>query len=87
MDLVFQCPLQVSLKIPSHSPYSILKYSKVNAQRPVTATNKSRQECVEETIRENRQIKQKDTALKLGICKVIVGHIINLLGFQQCCAR
>ena len=68
-DLVFQCPLQVSLQIPSHSSYSFLKYSKVNAQKPVIATNKSCQECVEEMIRENRQIKQKDTALKLGISK------------------
>jgi len=34
-------------------------------------------------IRENHLIKQKDTALKLGISKERVDHIINLLGFQN----
>ena len=47
--------------------------------RPLTATDESHHECVEEMIRENGQIKQKDTALKLGICKERVGHMI--LGF------
>lgn len=51
--------------------------------RPENATDKSHQECVEETIWENGQIKQKDTAFKLGISKERVGHIVNLLGFQK----
>jgi len=34
-------------------------------------------------IQENHLIKQKDIALKLGISKEGVGHIINLLGFQN----
>jgi hypothetical protein len=55
--------------------------------RPVTATDKSHQESVEEMIGENCQIKQKITALKLGISKERVDHIINLLGFQKVCDR
>jgi hypothetical protein len=55
--------------------------------RPVTTTYKSHQECVEEMIGENGQIKQKNIALKLGTSKERVGHITNLLGFQKGCAR
>jgi len=36
---------------------------------------------VEEMIQEYCEIKQKGTALKLGISKERVGHIINQLGF------
>jgi len=36
---------------------------------------------VEEMIQEYCEIKQKDAALKLGISKERVGHIINQLGF------
>jgi len=53
----------------------------------MTATDESHHECVEEMIRENGHIQQKDSALKLGISKERVGHIINLLGFQKDCAR
>jgi predicted XRE-type DNA-binding protein len=52
----------------------------------VTATDKSHEECVEE-IEKNGQIKQKDTAFKLGISKERMGHIINLLGIQKFSAR
>jgi Mn-dependent DtxR family transcriptional regulator len=55
--------------------------------RPMTATDESYHECFEEMIRETGHIQQKDTALKLGISKERVGHIINLLGFQNVCAR
>ena len=37
--------------------------------RSVTPTGKSHQQSIEEMIQENRSIKQKDTALKLGISK------------------
>ena len=55
--------------------------------RSVTPTDKSHQQSVEEMIRENHLIKQKDTALKLGISKERVDHIINLLGFQNVYVR
>ena len=55
--------------------------------RPMTATDESHHECVEEMIRATGHIQQKDTALKLGISKERVGHIINLPGFQKVCAR
>ena len=35
----------------------------------------------EELIRGNRRIKQKDTAVALGICKERLGHIIGVIGF------
>ena len=55
--------------------------------RPVIATDKSHQKWVEKMIWENHQIKQKDIAIKLGISKEGVGHVINLLGFQKVHAR
>ena len=41
-------------------------YDKAWSQRPVTATDKSHQQRVEEMIRENLRLTQKDFALKLG---------------------
>jgi histone-lysine N-methyltransferase SETMAR len=55
--------------------------------RPVTATDKSRQDRVDELIRENRRIKQKEIAEALGISKERVGHIISILGYRKVCAR
>jgi hypothetical protein len=57
------------------------------SQRSMTQTGKSHQESTEEMVSENRLIKQKGTALKLGISEERVGHIINLLGFQNIFAR
>jgi len=51
--------------------------------RPVTATDESHQEHVEEMIRGNRLIKQKDITFKLEASEERVGHIINPLGFRN----
>jgi len=51
--------------------------------KSVTPTGKSHQQSIEEMIRESHLIKQKDIAPKFGISKEGVGHIINLLGFQN----
>jgi len=53
---------------------------KARSQRPVTAKEESHQECIEEMIQENRQIKHKDVTLKLGISKARAGHITSLAG-------
>jgi len=50
--------------------------------RPVTASDQLRQDRVEELIRGNRRIKQKETAIALGISKERVGHIIGVLGLE-----
>ena len=49
---------------------------KTQSGRPVTASDQLHQVCVEELIRGNRRIKQKETAVALGISKERVGHII-----------
>jgi len=54
---------------------------KARSQKSVTAKWKSHQECTEEMIQENHQIKHKDITLKLGISKERVGHITSLVGF------
>jgi len=51
--------------------------------RPVTATDKPHEKRFEDTIWKNHQIKQKDIALKLGISKERVDHIIRLFGFRN----
>ena len=53
---------------------------KERSESPVTATDESQAEHVE-VIGENCQIKPKNTALKLGISKERVGHIIKVPGF------
>jgi hypothetical protein len=55
--------------------------------RPVTATDKSHQDRVDELIRENHRIEQKEIAEALGIYKERVGHIISILGYRKLCAR
>jgi histone-lysine N-methyltransferase SETMAR len=60
---------------------------KPRSGRPVTATDKSRQDRVDELIRENRRIKQKEIAEALGISKERVEHIISILGYGKVCAR
>ena len=59
---------------------------KAQSGRPVTASDQLHQDRVEELIRGNRHIKQKETAVALGISKERVGHIIGVLGFRKFCA-
>jgi len=54
---------------------------KTGSGRPVTGSDQLHQDCVEELIRGNHHIKQKETAVALGISKERVGHIIGVLGF------
>ena len=60
---------------------------KTRRGRPKTASDQIHQDRVEELIHENRRIKQKETAVALGISKERVGHIICFLGFRKVCAR
>ena len=60
---------------------------KTRSGRPVTASDQLHQDRVEELIRGNRRIKQKEIAVELGIFKVRVGHIIGVHGFRKVCAR
>ena len=53
----------------------------------MTVSDQLHQDRTEELIRGNRRIKQKETAVALGISKERVGHIIGVLGFQKVCAR
>jgi len=50
--------------------------------RPVTANDQLHQDRVEEVIRGNRRIKQKEIAVALEISKERVGHIIGVLGLR-----
>ena len=60
---------------------------KTRSGRSVTASDQLHQDCVEELIRGNRRIKQKEIAVALGISKERVGHIIVVFGFRKVCAR
>ena len=50
---------------------------------PLTASDQLHQDRVEEMIRGNRRIKQKEIAVALGIYKDRVRHIIGVLGFRK----
>jgi len=50
---------------------------------PLTASDQLHQDLVEEMIRGNRRIKQKEIAVALGIYKDRVRHIIGVLGFRK----
>jgi len=54
---------------------------KTRSGRLVTASDQLHQDRVEELIHGNHRIKQKETAVALGISKERVGHIIGVLGF------
>ena len=54
---------------------------KTRSGRPVTVSDQLHQDRLEELIRGNRHIKQKETAVALGISKERVGHIIGVLEF------
>jgi plasmid maintenance system antidote protein VapI len=60
---------------------------KPRSGRPITATDKSRQDRADELIRENRRIKQKEIAEVLGISEERVGHIISIIGYRKLRAR
>ena len=60
---------------------------KTRSARPVTAFDQLHQDRVEELIRRNRRIKQKEIAVALEISKERVGHIISVLEFRKVCAR
>ena len=49
----------------------------------MTASDQLHQDRAEELIRGNRRIKQKETAVALGISKERVRHIIGVLGFRK----
>ena len=53
----------------------------------MTASDQLHQDRVEELIRGNHRIKQKEIAIELGISKERSGHIIGVLGFRKVCAR
>ena len=53
----------------------------------MAASDQLHQDRVEELIRGNRRIKQKEIAVALGISKDRVGHNIGVLGFRKVCAR
>ena len=59
---------------------------KIRSGRPVTASD-HHQDHVEELIRGNLRIKQKEITVALGISKERVGHITGVLGFRKVCAR
>jgi len=60
---------------------------KTRSGRPATASDQLHQDRLEELIRENRRIKQKEISVALGISKERVGYIICVLGFRKVCAR
>ena len=47
----------------------------------MSASDQLHQDCIEELSHRNLHIKQKETAVALGISKERVGHIIGVLGF------
>ena len=53
----------------------------------MTTSDQLHQDRVEELIRGNRRMKEKEIAVALGISKERVGHIIGVLGFRKVCAR
>ena len=55
--------------------------------RPISMTRDENRCTVDAMIQENHQIKQRDTALKLGISQERVHHIIETLNYRKVCAR
>jgi len=53
----------------------------------MTTSDQLHQDRVEELIRGNRRMKEKEIAVALGISKERVGHIIGVLGFRKVCSR
>ena len=53
----------------------------------MTASDQLHQDRIEQLIRGNCHMKQKEIAVALGISKERVGYIIGVLGTQKFCAR
>ena len=55
--------------------------------RPVSVTDNKHQKQVDELIKHDRRITQKQIACRLGMSKERVGYIIGLLGYTKFCSR
>jgi len=55
--------------------------------RPVSVTDDKHQKQVDELIKHDRRITQKQIAGRLGTFKERVGYIIGLLGYTKVCSR
>jgi histone-lysine N-methyltransferase SETMAR len=55
--------------------------------RPVSVTDDKHQKEVDELIKQDRRITQKQTAGRLRMSKERVGYIIGLLGYTKVCSR
>jgi transposase len=55
--------------------------------RPVSVTDDKHQKQVDELIKHDRRITQKQIAGRLGMPKERVGYIIGLLGYTKLCSR
>jgi len=55
--------------------------------RPVSVTEDKHQKQLDELIKHDRRITQKQIAGRLGMSKERVGYIIGLLGYTQVCSR
>jgi len=55
--------------------------------RPVSVTHEKYQKQVDELIKHDRRITQKQIAGRLGTFKERVGYIIGLLGYTKVCSR
>jgi transposase len=55
--------------------------------RPVSVTDDKHQKQVDELIKHDRRITQKQIAGRLGMSKERVGHIIGLLGYTKVSSR
>jgi len=55
--------------------------------RPVSVTDDKHQKQVDELIKHDRRITQKQIAGRLGMSKIRVDYIIGLLGYTKVCSR
>ncbi|XP_026819176.1 uncharacterized protein LOC113557832 [Rhopalosiphum maidis] len=55
--------------------------------RPVTVTDETHKQKVDDLVRGNRRIKQSEIAVALGISKERVQHILRELEYRKICAR
>ena len=55
--------------------------------RPVSVTDDKHQKQVDELIKHDRRITQKQIAGRLGMSKEKLGYIIGLLGYTKVCSR
>jgi hypothetical protein len=55
--------------------------------RPVTATDEFHKEQVDDLVKENWLITQRQNAVKIGISQERVYHIIAILEYRNICAR